>query len=90
MEKVILAATITTLFTLSTTAAANSGLADRINEARSYPNKEVSAKSTQMHCVQEKKTHMGISKSQATRGELQNVNYKENDSDNHSVDHVHS
>lgn len=37
MKKIIIAAAITALF--STMANANSGLADRINEARSYPNK---------------------------------------------------
>lgn len=37
MIKFIIAAAIASL--LSTTAHANSGLADRINEARSYPNK---------------------------------------------------
>ena len=37
MKKLILAATVTALF--STLATANSGLADRINEERSYPNR---------------------------------------------------
>ncbi len=39
MKRIILAAAITALF--STMANADSGLADRINEARSYPNKIV-------------------------------------------------
>lgn len=69
MKKIIIAAAITALF--STMATANSGLADRINEARSYPNKTVSTNSTQMHCMQEKQTHRDMSKSQVIRGELQ-------------------
>lgn len=88
MKKVIIAAAITTLF--STMATANSGLADRINEARSYPSKTVSTKSTQMHYMQEKQTHRDMSKSQVIRGELREVNYDENDSADHSVGHAHS
>ncbi len=37
MKKIIIATAITALF--SAMANANSGLADRVNEARSYPNK---------------------------------------------------
>ncbi len=37
MKKIIIATAITVLFSMA--ANANSGLADRINEARSYPNK---------------------------------------------------
>jgi hypothetical protein len=37
MKKIIIATAMTALF--STMVSANSGLADRINEARSYPNK---------------------------------------------------
>lgn len=61
MRKVVIATAITALF--STMATANSGLADRINEARSYPNKTVSTKSAQMHCMQEKQHHKGMSES---------------------------
>ncbi|MBJ7301455.1 hypothetical protein [Marinobacter salarius] len=42
MKKLIVIAAITVLF--STMASANSGLADRINEARTYPNKMVEDK----------------------------------------------
>ncbi|WP_421840771.1 hypothetical protein [Marinobacter algicola] len=42
MKKVMVIATIVALF--STMASANSGLADRINEARTYPNKMVEDK----------------------------------------------
>lgn len=68
MKKVIITAAIATLF--STMATANSGLADRINEARSYPDKTVSSKSTEMPCMQDKKAHRDMSESQAIRGEL--------------------
>lgn len=68
MKKVIIAAAITTLF--STMATANSGLADRINEARSYPDKTVSEKSTEMHCMQDKKAHRDMRKYKVSRGEL--------------------
>jgi hypothetical protein len=39
MKKIIIATAMTALFSM--TANADSGLADRINEARSYPNKTV-------------------------------------------------
>lgn len=42
MKKVMVIAAIVALF--STMASANSGLADRINEARTYPNKMVEDK----------------------------------------------
>jgi len=61
MKKIIIATAITALF--STMATANSGLADRINEARSYPNKTVSTKSTQMRCIQEKQARKDMSES---------------------------
>ena len=51
-------------------ATANSGLADRINEARSYPDKMVSEKSTEMHCMQDKKAHRDMRKYKVSRGEL--------------------
>ncbi|MDN6318927.1 MAG: hypothetical protein L0J77_04125 [Marinobacter sp.] len=68
MKKFIIAAAITTLF--STMAYANSGLADRINEARSYPNKAIektvdSSKSNMQH----KQIHMKMSKSEIKRHE---------------------
>lgn len=79
MKKIIIAAAITALF--STMATANSGLADRINEARKYPNKTVSTKSVQMHCIHDKQTHRNMSKSE--------VKYDENDSGNDESDHAH-
>ncbi|WP_417531812.1 hypothetical protein [Marinobacter lipolyticus] len=62
MKRVIIVTAITVLF--STMATANSGLADRINEARSYPNKEVS---TKMACSQDKQIHKNISKLSTNR-----------------------
>ncbi|MDP4547157.1 hypothetical protein [Marinobacter sp. MDS2] len=49
MKKIIIAAAAATLF--STMATANSGLADRINEARTYPNKTVDTKTRMMTCM---------------------------------------
>jgi len=61
MKKIIIAAAVTTLF--STMAYANSGLADRINEARSYPNKTVENKvDTRTLSSQHKRIHMEMSK----------------------------
>lgn len=51
MKKIIIAAAAATLF--STMATANSGLADRINEARTYPNKTVETKTEIMTCMKE-------------------------------------
>jgi len=51
MKKIIIAAAAATLF--STMATANSGLADRINEARSYPNKTVDTKTEMMTCMKD-------------------------------------
>lgn len=62
MKREIIATTITVLF--STMATANSGLADRINEERSYPNKEVS---TKMIGSQDKKIHEKVSKLSTNR-----------------------
>lgn len=88
MKKVIIATAITALF--STMAAANSGLADRINEERSYPNKTASTKNTQMHCMQNRQTDRDMSKSQVIRGELRYSNYEGNDSDDHSMGRIYS
>lgn len=67
MKKIIIVAAITALFS-TTMANANSGLADRINEARSYPNKTaenvVDARTLKS---QHKQRHMKMSKA-----ELQN------------------
>ncbi|HEY9120706.1 MAG TPA: hypothetical protein VIN33_13185 [Marinobacter sp.] len=80
MKKAIIAAAVTAL--LSTMATANSGLADRINEARSYPNKSISAERSEMTCVQNKTNHWNISKSE--------VKYEENESGNKDLNHTHS
>jgi len=62
MKKIIIAAAITALF--STMANANSGLADRINEARSYPNKTVEKIDRRAYNIHHKQMHMKMSKSE--------------------------
>ncbi|MBQ0831853.1 hypothetical protein [Marinobacter sp.] len=62
MKKFIIAAAVTTLF--STMAYANSGLADRINEARSYPNKTVEHLDSKTLSDHHKQLHMKMSKSE--------------------------
>jgi hypothetical protein len=62
MKKLIIAAAVTALF--STMASANSGLADRINEARSYPNKTIENSDVRTLSVHHKKTHMKMSKAE--------------------------
>ncbi len=88
MKKVIIATAITALF--STMATANSGLADRINEARSYPNKAASTKGTQMHYMKNKQNNTDISEHQVIRGELRNANNEGNYLYDHCIDHTHS
>ncbi len=55
MKKLIVAVALTTLF--STAVNANSGLADRINEARSFPDKEIQTPNAKTLCMQHKKLH---------------------------------
>ncbi len=62
MKKIIIATAITALF--STMATANSGLADRINEARSYPNKTVEKVDTRVLNIHHKQMHMEMSKAE--------------------------
>ncbi|WP_417545586.1 hypothetical protein [Marinobacter sp.] len=62
MKKFIIAAAITSLF--STMAYANSGLADRINEARSYPNKTAERVNSETLSTHHKQMHMKMSKSE--------------------------
>ncbi|EAZ99686.1 hypothetical protein [Marinobacter sp. ELB17] len=62
MKKIIIATAITALFSM--TANANSGLADRINEARSYPNKTVETVSPKMLHLQHKRIHMKMDKAE--------------------------
>ncbi|WP_157755406.1 hypothetical protein [Marinobacter salinus] len=52
MKKVIIAAAIIALF--PAIATANSGLADRINEASSYPNKSVNTNSAEITIIKDK------------------------------------
>ena len=60
MKKIIIAAAVTGVF--STMANANSGLADRINEERSYPNKTVETVSARMLDAQHKQVQMNMNK----------------------------
>jgi len=55
MNKLFIVFAITALF--SVTANANSGLADRISDARSYPNKTVNINDSKVLCMQHKKIH---------------------------------
>ena len=54
MKSIITAIAITALFTSSAFA---DGLADRINEARSYPNKTVETTDRQQLCLKHQKLH---------------------------------
>tara|TARA_Y100000782_G_C10072423_1_gene218406 strand:+ start:407 stop:646 length:240 start_codon:yes stop_codon:yes gene_type:complete len=54
MKSIITAIAITALFTSSAFA---DGLADRINEARSYPNKTVETTDRQELCLKHQKLH---------------------------------
>jgi|GEM_PF-923380 hypothetical protein len=60
MKKLIIAAAITTLF--STMASANSGLADRISDERSSPNREAKTLNSKALCVEHKKLHEKMSR----------------------------
>jgi hypothetical protein len=60
MNKLLIAVTIATLF--SATASANSGLADRISDARSYPNKTVNVDSSKNLVMKHKKLHLKMDK----------------------------
>jgi hypothetical protein len=62
MKKIIIATAMTALFSM--TANADSGLADRINEARSYPNKTVETVSPKMLHMQHEKIHMKMDKAE--------------------------
>lgn len=55
MKKALFAVITTTLF--SSVVNANSGLADRINEARSFPEESVAIKDTRALCFQHKVRH---------------------------------
>jgi hypothetical protein len=58
MKKVMVITAIAALF--STMASANSGLADRINEARTYPNKTVEIQYTK-NCMKHIRTKKNLS-----------------------------
>mgnify|MGYP000135328331 CR=1 FL=1 len=62
MKKIIIATAVTALFSM--TANANSGVADRFNEARSYPNKTIETVSPKMLYMQHKKIHMKMDKAE--------------------------
>jgi len=60
MKKIIIAAAVTVFF--SAMASANSGLADRISDARSYPTKTASTEVSETLKMQHKKIHAQMEK----------------------------
>ena len=71
MNKLMIVATITAMTALfSSVATAKSGLADRISDVSSYPDKTVSTKNSHTHCKDHKKYEVDIIKSE--RGFEQN------------------
>ncbi|VVT32641.1 conserved exported hypothetical protein [Marinobacter salarius] len=66
MKKLMVIAAITVLF--STMASANSGLADRINEARTYPNKMVEDKKME-NCMEHMKKNDNMSQARPQSNE---------------------
>lgn len=71
MNKLIIAATITSVAALfSSVATAGSGLADRISDARSYPNKTVSTESEHDNCHKQKKYKTDIINSERKYEEI--------------------
>lgn len=70
MKNIIIAAAAAALF--SSMATANSGLADRINEARTFPNKTVDTKTEMMTCMKDMQAHKDMKGS--------NVKHRENKS----------
>lgn len=68
MKKIIIAAAAATLF--STMATANSGLADRINEARTYPNKTVDKKTRMMTCMKDMQSQKDMKGSNINKQEI--------------------
>lgn len=64
MKIFIVAAMISAM--LPTMAHASSGLADRINEERSFPNKESKVTSKQMLCFQNERMHVTFSEKKVT------------------------
>ncbi len=60
MKRLFVLAALTTA--LSTAVSANSGLADRVNEARTLPNKEVKTSDSQMLCMEHKNLHSKMSR----------------------------
>ena len=86
MKKLILVTAITALFSTMATAG---GLADRINEERSYPNKTDQTRSMHMHCVHDRNTHGMTNKSQAVQSELREGNYGKDQSGSATINHIH-
>lgn len=65
MNKFVIVATITAMTALfSNIATANSGLADRISDVRSYPDKTISTGNSHMHCKDHKKYQADTIKSE--------------------------
>lgn len=58
MKKTIIVTAASILF--SGMATANTGLADRVNEARSYPNKIISEVENKTTCSPENKCHINL------------------------------
>ncbi|KEF31790.1 hypothetical protein D777_01476 [Marinobacter nitratireducens] len=57
MKKIVIT---TAIVFFSAMASANSGQADRINEARSYPNKSETKADSTMHCQKNPEKHTNI------------------------------
>ena len=75
MKKVMVIAAIAALF--STMTSANSGLADRINEARTYPNKMVEDKKIET-CMEHMKKNEKVSqvRSQSNEKHTSDMSHK--------------
>ncbi|WP_342631091.1 hypothetical protein [Marinobacter alkaliphilus] len=86
MKKLIIVTAIMAAFSAMATAG---GLADRINEERSYPNKTEHTKSMHMHCMHEKQNHGMVKKSQANQDESREVNYGKEQSERAPINHNH-
>ncbi|MBD3639497.1 MAG: hypothetical protein HUJ18_00750 [Marinobacter sp.] len=71
MKKAIIVTTASILF--SGVAMANSGLADRVNEARSYPKKIISEVEKKTTCRRENKCHINLETSTAKDKKTKNA-----------------
>ncbi|BEH15771.1 hypothetical protein MAALD49_31390 [Marinobacter shengliensis] len=86
MKNLILITAITTLFSTMATAG---GLADRINEERSYPNKTDYTESMYMNCMHEKKCRDMTEKHQVNRDQSRKVNHEKNNSKRQPANSTH-